>query len=582
MKDSHSSVVWKIGGPAGYGIMTTGLLMSKLATHIGMKIFDYAEYPSLVQGGHNTYEVVIDPSKAIARIEKVDVLACLTPDTAELHKDRLTKSSIVLHEETDKLTDIPGKHVAVPVANIIADLKASKIMGNMVMLGASAAVLGSSKEALEATITRQFAKKGDEVINLNISCAQAGYDYVVTNAKDLQLEILSKSTKDTPPQTIMTGNDAFSVASIAAKCQFFAAYPMTPSSSVLGTLAAFAPKTGMIVRHAEDEIGVISEALGASFAGVRAAVATSGGGFALMTESLSYAGVAEIPIVVFLSQRPGPATGMPTWTEQADLLFAVHAGHGEFPKIVLAPGTVEDMIDLTTHAFNLADIYQTAVIVLSDKYLSESHQSVREKDMLSQLSPKVDRGELLTTVSKSNPYERYKDTATGISPRLLPGTKGAFYQANSYEHLPDSHTSEEADVRISQVNKRAKKIASYLENHWRPPEVFGSLADAKCTLVSWGSHKLPVEQARELLAQENLSVAHIHFSSVYPLASDQIAPLFEGKTPAVVVENNSTGQFAQLLLKETGIKTDEPILKYDGRPFYPEEIVTAVKERYAR
>lgn len=584
MEDTTRPIVWKIGGPAGFGIMTTGLLMSKLATRQGKNIFDYAEYPSLVQGGHNTYEVMMHSATAQARCVPVDVLACLTPDTAELHKDRLHKKSLILHDEKDQVSVSTGTTVSVPITEIIADLKASKIMGNMVMFGASAAILGSSKEAVTSCITAQFSSKGEEVVSQNTACALAGFDHITSTAQALCLTTLSDSpttanNSDISPKALLTGNDAFSLAAIAAKCTFYAAYPMTPSSSVLTTLAAFAPKAGMIVRHAEDEIGVVSEALGASFAGARAAVGTSGGGFALMTESVSYAGVAEIPLVIFMSQRPGPATGMPTWTEQGDLLFTVHAGHGEFPKIVLAPGTIQEMIELTQHAFNLADIYQTPVILLSDKYLSESHYSLPVSEVEKLCSKPQDRGETLSRPTTN--YLRYAITDSGISPRLLPGAEGAFYQANSYEHSEDSHTSEEAEARVAQVDKRAKKTETYLAKHWLPPKVFGSLADAKVTLVSWGSHQPVVETAREMLANEGMPVAHVHFSSVFPLAADQIRPLFEGQTPVVVVENNSTGQFAQLLQKETGISTEQPILKYDGRPFYPEEIVAAVKERYA-
>lgn len=583
MENTLRPTVWKIGGPAGFGIMTTGLLMSKLATRQGKQIFDYAEYPSLVQGGHNTYEVMMHASSAKARCMPVDILACLTPDTAELHKERLHEKSLILHDEKDQISVPTGTTVSVPITDIIAELKASKIMGNMVMFGASAAILGSSKEAVTSCITAQFGSKGEDVVSQNTACAHAGFDHITTTAQDHCLTTLSDSspaTEAATPKAILTGNDAFSLAAIAANCTFYAAYPMTPSSSVLSTLAAFAPKAGMIVRHAEDEIGVVSEALGASFAGARAAVGTSGGGFALMTESVSYAGVAEIPLVIFMSQRPGPATGMPTWTEQGDLLFTVHAGHGEFPKIVLAPGTIQEMIELTQHAFNLADIYQTPVILLSDKYLSESHYSLPVSEVEKLCSKPQDRGETTTTATSN--YLRYAITDSGISPRLLPGVEGSFYQANSYEHIEDSHTSEEAEARVAQVDKRARKTKTYLAKHWLPPKVFGSLADAKVTLVSWGSHQLVVEAAREMLAYEKISVAHIHFSSVYPLAADQITPLFEGTTPVVVVENNSTGQFAKLLHTEAGIVSEEPILKYDGRPFYPEEIVAAVKERYAK
>jgi len=328
------------------------------------------------------------------------------------------------------------------------------------------------------------------------------------------------------------------------------------------------------VRHAEDEVGVVSEALGASFAGVRSCVGTSGGGFALMTESLSYAGIAEIPLVLFLSQRPGPATGLPTWTEQGDLLFAAHAGHGDFPKIILAPGDQEEMVELTQTAFDLADIYQTPVIVMSDKFLSESHASV-SLDSIERIVARVqNRGKNITETPEN--YLRYQVTDDGISPRLIPGVPGAFYQANSYEHSEDSHTTEDAEDRTNQAEKRARKLATFIENDYEPCAVYGDLEDAEIIFVSWGSTKGPVSMAREML---EMKTSHLHFSNVYPLDEEALKNFFKHDGEYVLVENNMTGQFGQLLRQQTGINIERKILKYDGRAFYPEEIVAAILQQ---
>ncbi|EKE14922.1 MAG: hypothetical protein ACD_12C00245G0014 [uncultured bacterium] len=356
---------------------------------------------------------------------------------------------------------------------------------------------------------------------------------------------------------------------------------MTPSSTVLTDLAAWQENIGMAVRHAEDEISVINTAIGSSFAGVRSAVGTSGGGFSLMVESLSFAGITEIPIVVFLAQRPGPATGMPTWTEQGDLLFSVFSGHGEFQKIILAPGDNEEMIELTGKAYNLADIYQMPVIVMSDMYLSESHKSVTKKFVDEFVSNyKINRGKLFgqdqISNIKNSKYLRYKITEDGISERLVPGTQGYFYQANSYEHVEDGHTTEEAQSRIDQVDKRARKWATYLKNDFSPPKIYGDLEKSETVFVSWGSTKGIILQAQKLLKTKGIESAFIHFNHIYPLDKDKITELLKQNKKYVLIENNSWGQFGKLLTMETGIEIEEKILRYDGRPITATEIVHKV------
>lgn len=569
--------LWKIGAPAGQGAMVTSLAMGKVATRSGMSIFAYPEYPSLIQGGHNTVEVLIDVNQPTASKQQVDCLVCLDKETFETHRHRLVDQSLVLFDPKNFEPDTSSQKIAVPLQEILAELKANRIMLNMIALGASVALLDGDIKIVEQMINDQFSHKAPVVAEMNIKCAQAGFDHVWQNYQEQVKPVLSAGEKPASYPPVMTGNDVFSYAAASADCRFFAAYPMTPASSVLGTLAAWQDQTGMLVRHAEDEIGVINEALGASFAGARSAVATSGGGFALMTEAISYAGIAELPIVIFLSQRPGPATGMPTWTEQGDLLFACHAGHGEFPKIVLAPGDHPEMLELTLQAFNLADIYQTPVIVMSDKFLSESHRSMDIKKFSLTNTFKINRGKTIKSTDQK-PYLRYQDIADGISPRLIPGHAGVYYQANSYEHLEDSHTTEESAERILQAKKRSRKLQTYLQKDFLTPQVIGNTDTAETVFVSWGSNKGPIEAARHLLAKDGIKTALIHFTHVYPMDSTKVEPLFEKQKRYVLVENNSTGQFGQLLSQQTGVQVEERILKYDGRPLYPEEIVAAVKK----
>ena len=571
---------WLIGGEAGFGIMTTGVVFSKIATRSGFHIFDYVEYPSLIRGGHNAYEVHVSDSPVSHLSQTIDILVCLNKETYEKHRSRLTPSSMVIFDKDEFEIKEDIKKIIVPFKKTLSDLKGQPVMKNTIALGASIAILGGDIDQLINIISEQFAKKGEEVINFNKQFVQAGFETVKKNYSE---NILNKLVKRPGGEKlVLTGNDAFSLGSVIADARFYVAYPMTPSSTVLTDLAAWQEKIGMVVRHAEDEISVINTAIGSSFAGVRSAVGSSGGGFALMVESLSFAGITEIPIVVFIAQRPGPATGMPTWTEQGDLLFSVFSGHGEFPKIVLAPGDNEEMIELTAKAYNLADIYQMPVIVISDMYLSESHKSVEKSFVDSFVSKyQINRGKLIGQDQISNikdgKYLRYKLSEDGISERLIPGTPGHFYQANSYEHVEDGHTTEEAQPRIDQVHKREKKWATYLKNDFVLPTVYGDLEGSETVFVSWGSTKGIVMQAQKLLLDKKVNSAFIHFNHIYPLDIDKTKELFNKQNKKyILVENNSWGQFGKLLKMETGFEFKEKLLRYDGRPIVAEDIVNKV------
>jgi len=579
-QNNMTDFTWLIGGEAGFGIMTTGVIFSKIATRSGYHIFDYVEYPSLIRGGHNAYEIHVSDSPVPHLSPTIDVLVCLNKETYEKHRSRLTPSSLVIFDKDEFEISEDIKKIIISFKKTLSDLKGQPVMKNTIALGASIAILGGDIDQLINIISEQFAKKGEEVINFNKQFVQAGFETVKKNYSENILKNLVK--RPGGEKMVLTGNDAFSLGSVIADARFYVAYPMTPSSTVLTDLAAWQEKIGMVVRHAEDEISVINTAIGSSFAGVRSAVGSSGGGFALMVESLSFAGVTEIPIVVFIAQRPGPATGMPTWTEQGDLLFSVFSGHGEFPKIVLAPGDNEEMIELTAKAYNLADIYQMPVIVISDMYLSESHKSVEKSFVDSFISKyQINRGKLIGQDQvlniKDGKYLRYKLSEDGISARLTPGTPGHFYQANSYEHVEDGHTTEEAKARIDQVDKREKKWETYLKNDFTLPTVYGDLEKSEIVFVSWGSTKGIVMQAQKLLLDKKVNSAFIHFNHIYPLDIDKTKELFNKQNKKyILVENNSWGQFGKLLKMETGFEFKEKLLRYDGRPITAEDIVNKV------
>jgi len=566
---------WKIGGEAGFGIMTTGLLFSKIAARRGYDIFDFIEYPSLIRGGHNAYEVVVSDEKVSALKKEIDILVCLNKATFDFNKSRCVSKARIIFDPEVFTPDGDFTLVPVPFTSILKELQGQVIMKNTIALGASLALMGADLDELNSIFTKQFAKKGAEVISLNEQFAQKGFDAVVNQSKEHIVQVFVK--KEISKKIVLTGNEAFSYGAVVADCRFYAAYPMTPSSGVLTALASWGKKTGMVVRHAEDEIAVINSALGASFAGVRSSVGTSGGGFALMTEAISMAGITEIPVVMFLAQRAGPATGMPTWTEQGELLFAIHAGHGEFPKIVLAPGDHQEMIGLTIQAFDLADIYQLPVIILSDMLLSESHMSVSMDEVQKTVDEYVlNRGKLIQNADET--YKRYLITDDGISPRLVPGEERTYYQANSYEHLENGHTTESDIERIKQVHKRASKMQVYLKNHFIPPTIIGDIAKASTIFVGWGSTKGVASEAIKKANEMGKNVAYIHFSYLFPLDKNKLIPLLSDSSKKyVLVENNSEGQLGKLLQMEVGTTFENKILRYDGRPLTCEDLLVDLK-----
>lgn len=469
----------KIGGEAGFGIMTIGLLMGKIATRSGYYAFEYSEYPSLIRGGHNVTEIRISDEKVYSQEKKADILVCLDRQTYDLHKDKVKQSGIVVvdEEENDisrvKVFDKDIFYLDISFTKIIKERGFKKVVLNNIALGSLMHLLGADLDILNNLISERFAKKGEEMINENIQAAKAGFDFAKANYPDGYKIKIPKRERITPKMYI-TGNEMIGLSSIVASCQMYVAYPMTPATPILHYLAAKAEESGMVVKHAEDEISVINMALGASWAGARSMVGTSGGGFALMVEAVSLSGITEIPIVIAMIQRPGPASGMPTWTGQGDLLFTVHAGHGEFLKIILAPGDVEEAYKLTIEAFDLADKYQTPVFILGDKYLMEGHQSL-EESRIKNYELRINRGKLLTQeqLSEIKNYKRYLVTNDGISPRAVPGMKGSLHQANSYEHLEDGHSTEDEEERIRQVDKRNRKADTFLKEDYKMPALFG-------------------------------------------------------------------------------------------------------------
>lgn len=573
---ANETSAFKVAGAAGEGIMSTGLLFSKTASRCGNYIFDYPEYPSLITGGHNAYHVHFSLKPIYCQIQKTDILLALNTDALKNHREELSADSYVIYDNELIQTPIgeyglPGKIVPLPMKRLAEESGGKELISNNVGLGAAAYLAGFSLDSLTAVINDFFEGKDEQIIQTDIKAATAGYN----SAKSQIPTIQTSPPASNIPTLTMTGNEAVALGAIAGGVQFYAAYPMTPSSTILHYLAKNASRAGIVVKHAEDEISVINMSIGASFAGTRTMVGTSGGGFCYMTEAIGLAGITELPIVVFLGQRPGPALGLPTWTEQGDLRFALSAGNGEFPRIVLAPSDALEAFELTRRALTLAETFQLPVIILSDKYLAESRYSLN----LDTETFKNSRFgfELKPTPDANGFYPRYKPQ-NPVSPRTIPGTLGGVYIANADEHNHYGLSTEEAGDRIEQVDKRAKKLEAALMEI--PKQYQEKQDNAKVAFISFGSTKGPIKAARELLSAEDIPTNHLNLSWLWPFPTLQVEEFLNQNPNVVIVEGNSQAQFAGLIAQETGFMAKNKLRRYDGRPFYTEDIVTYTKNNF--
>lgn len=574
----RTSVTWKIGGEAGFGIMSAGTLLAKTFSRAGYSLLVTNEYPSLIRGGHNLITARISTKKIHSLTRDVDVLVALNKATAVLHKDELKSGSVLVFDPKDyewKKEEFPDGVVLIPVpfTEITREMGGVPVMRNTVALGATLAILDVAIDRLRSVLTDVFGKKKPQVVEDNVKVARAGYDAArkqLGGSSDMRLE----DPAEVVPQLVMTGNEAFGVSSVRAGMKFAAIYPMTPISAIIPYLADHAEKFGIVYRQPEDEIAGIMMALGAANAGVRSMVATSGGGFALMVEGVALSGITEVPVVVNMGMRVGPATGMPTWTEQGELRMVMHAGHGEFPRIVLAPGDAEEIFDLVTEAFNLADRYQCPVFLLTDKYLNETIWCSR-RDVFARDVP-IDRGKLLRgdDLKDVTDFKRYSlSPEDGVSPRPVPGTKNGVFCANSYEHREDGLSTEDPAERTVMTDKRMRKITE-MKKHILPPKVYGD-ENPDITFVSWGSTKGPVLEAMEMLKKKGIRSRLVQYLWICPFPADSVKHL-KGAKRLVAVEQNTTGQLAGVIREYTGIEITEQIHKYDGRPFFPEDIAEKV------
>ena len=560
-----------LGGEAGQGVQSAGYILAKALARYGLHIFADQDYESRIRGGHSFFRVRASEEEIGAPSEIVNILVALNKESIDLHRKELATKGIVVFD-SEKVRDIGNDSnlFGVPLERLAQESAKNKLMANTVALGTALSLVGYDLKIL-GNVLREHFGVGDTG-KANGSAATAGYEYAKTNFKGDFIHRLSHISDSR--RLLLSGNEAIALGALAAGCKFMAAYPMTPSTPIMEYLASKSKDFDIVVIQPEDEIAAVNMVIGAAFAGVRSMTATSGGGFCLMVEGLGLAGMTETPIVVVLGQRAGPAIGLPTRTEQGDLEFAIHAAHGEFPRAVLAPATVEDAFWLTVKAFNLAEKYQTPVILMTDHHLASSYATVEKFD-LSRVT--IDRGLLLSKeeLAKLGEYKRHQITESGISPRAIPLEGGALVVTDSDEHNEEGHLIEDAETRTAMMQKRLRKTEG-LKKEIGKPRVYGT-TQAETTLIGWGSTYGAIKEAVDHAMRDGLSINLVHLSEIWPFPAEATAQALQGAKRIIAVENNATAQLAHLLRAETGYQVSGKILKFDGRPLSPAHILKQLK-----
>jgi 2-oxoglutarate ferredoxin oxidoreductase subunit alpha len=566
----------RIAGQAGQGIQSISAIMGKIFTRHGYYVFINQDAESRIRGGHNFDQVRIKDEPVYAISNRADYLICLDGNAVDSDLPDLVEDGIMIYdgEKSNFRSDNPH-HISIPLEQIAEQAGKRKIMVNSVATGAAFALIGFELQPLLDRLKEEFAAKGDEIVENNQNSASSGYRYVKEHFKGVSADRIPTGSFSRR-KMLLNGSQAMALGAVCCGLKFFSAYPMSPATPIMEFIASAANQYNIILEQAEDEIAAINMVVGAAFAGVRAMTATSGGGFSLMVEGLGLAGMTETPVVVVVAQRPGPATGMPTRTEQGDLQFVIHASHGEFPRAVLAPGHAEQAFYQMAKAFNLAEQYQTPVIVLGDQHLNDSYYTLDHLDL--DHTP-IDRGRISLDhqISSVKDYKRYAWQETGVSPRILPGRSKAVLYADSDEHTEAGHITESAEIRTRMVRKRMRKLEG-IRSQIASPEIFPS-KKSDIVLLGWGSIYGAMKEAVNILNHEGIVAQMIHFSELFPFSAVPFLTKIKNKAKIFAVESNFTGQFANFFTANAGRPVYHKILKFDGRPFAPREIVMRVKEK---
>ncbi len=571
----------KIVGSSGQGIDSIGEVLAKSLKRSGYSVFGYREYPSLIKGGIASYQIDFSNESIESSTTTVDILICLNHHPLQKCLCDVKPGGIIIHstaewkfpkEHLELITKRQLKIIELPIETIITELKTKPILSNTLLTGFVWSVLGLDAKLLETVLCAKFQKKKD-LLEINRTCLERG---ALLNAGEKKVSInLPKPLPKFEGQLLITGSKAMGLGAVHAGVRLYAGYPMTPSSPLLSFIAELQNATGMIIKQAEDEITAAQIVSGAMHAGTRALTATSGGGFDLMSETLSLNGIIENPTVFVLAQRPGPATGLPTWTAQGDLLLSVFTGHGEFTRCVMSVSNAADSFDLIAHAFNIAEEYQISVILLTDKQIAEALYTTPP---FTGEHITLKRGKLITNrkeLAMLKASDRYDPSSeNGISPRWLPGSEAPTYCAQGDEHNGEGSVIESSENAIAQMQKRMKKMEA-LKASLPEPELFGSQTP-EILLVGWGSTKSVVLDAIKDPRFSVRPIGYLHYSYLWPLKTEKFLSLTKTAKEVILIEGNYGGQLGTLLTQESGYQLQKKILKYDGRPFFVDELTSAI------
>ena len=567
-----------IGGEAGQGVATPGDILARLFVRRGLHLNTYNAYQSIIRGGHIFLTVRVTDREIYSHGDKLDLLLCLNQDTMDRHLGLMGSGSrVIFNSDTITPGDANQGTQICPMPVVDLTQSRNKLVQNTVAVGAVISLLGLDFQILEDSLSLRFRRQGQAVIDENVGVARAGFDYAHANFEPFPDPVPTGPK----PFAVWSGNEALAMGGAAAGVKFYAAYPMSPATGVLHWMAQNARDLGIMVRQVEDEIAVANMTIGAAHTGVRSMCATSGGGFALMSEAIGSAGMMEIPVVFINVQRAGPSTGVPTKTEQGDLWQVLGASQGDFERLIVAPKDALDAFNTVPELFDLVDRCQCPGIVITDLLISEGRFSFDPDDV--DMHPKIDRGDLITEHSSTNGYMRYKDTESGVSPRALPGLEGYVHVVATDEHDEDgtliSDEFTNPHKRRKMVEKRARKLQGIV-NEIAAPQLEGPL-DAEVTLLGWGSTYGVIKEAVDQLKLRGVTANQLPIKWIMPFHADAVIDILSRSRRTIIVENNYSGQFFRYLRSETGLNVDGHIRKYDGEPFMPHHIVDGVLEQLA-
>ncbi|WP_123040117.1 2-oxoacid:acceptor oxidoreductase subunit alpha [Cohnella candidum] len=574
-----SQLSWKIGGQQGEGVESTDRIFSTALNRLGYYLYGYRHFSSRIKGGHTNNKIRISTKPIRAISDDLDILVAFDQESIDLNAGELRPGGVVVADAKFSPTlpeGIQARLFAVPITAIAEELGTS-LMKNMVASGASWALLGLPIEVFNQAVEEEFGRKGPAIVEKNIEAVRRGSEFVLEQAGG-PLEEFKLEPADGVQKLFMIGNEAMALGSIAGGCRLMSAYPITPASEIMEYLIKKLPKFGGTVVQTEDEIAAVTMAIGANYAGVRTMTASAGPGLSLMMEAIGLSGMTETPLVIIDTQRGGPSTGLPTKQEQSDINALIYGTHGEIPKLVVAPSTIEECFYDVIEAFNLAEQYQIPVIVATDLQLSLGKQSC---DVLDFDSIQLNRGKLiegeLPALEENRMFKRYEFTEDGVSPRVVPGMKYGIHHVTGVEHDQEGRPSENALNRQKMMDKRLGKVQSLRVTN--AVKVIAEDPTADILIVAMGSTGGTIEEARDRLTQDGVKTAHVTVRQMHPFPNELLEPHLQSAKKVVVLENNATGQLANLIKQNLGYHDKiQNVVKYDGTPFLPSEVYKACKE----